>query len=124
MAALRKTPAIVVFFLFFSGAATLLEATGITAAMGVGAPTGTTTALAEAQAAVEGIQASGGFADTLFGSFTAVASVIEMLARGVFAGPILLAAVGVPRPIVGFLFAPAAIIIGMDIVHYLTGRGA
>ena len=124
MSAMRKTPAIVVFFLFFSGSATLLEVTGVTAAMGVSSPTGVTTSLAEAEAAMDGIRASGGLADTLFGSFTAAASVIEALGRGVFGGPLLLAAVGIPGYLITFLFAPAAIIVGLDIRHYLTGRGA
>lgn len=121
---MRRTPAIVIFFIFFSAAATLLEISGMTAAMGAEAPVGTITALNDAQNAMDGIQASEGLGDTLFGSFTAATAAIEALGRGVFGGPILLTNAGVPGPIVAFLFAPAAIIVGLDILHYLTGRGA
>lgn len=120
---LRKTPAIVVFFIFFSAAGGLLEATGVTAAMGVESPTGATDALDESVEAINTVSAAEGIGDTLFGSFVAGARAIEALARGVFAGPLLLTAVGVPSPFVAFLFAPAAIIVTMDAIHYLTGRG-
>jgi len=118
----RRTPAIVIFFIFFSAAASLLEVSGLTAAMGVEAPVGMTTALNEATGAMNSISASEGIGDTLFGSFVAAARSMEALGRGVFAGPILLTSVGIPSPIVVFLFAPATIIVGLDIYHALTGR--
>lgn len=120
---LRRTPAIVIFFIFFSAGASLLEVSGTTAAMGVEAPVGVTTALDEATASMNNISASEGIADTLFGAFVTAARSMEALGRGVFAGPILLTSAGIPSPIVVFLFAPAAIIVGLDIIHYLTGRG-
>jgi len=121
---LRKTPTIVVFFVFFSAAAGLMEATGLTSAMGVQSPTGATDALDDSVMAIEQVSAADSVGDTLFGSFVAGARAIEALARGVFAGPLLLTGVGVPAPFVVFLFAPAAIIVAMDAIHYLTGRGA
>lgn len=121
---MRRTPTIVVFFVFFSAAATLLEVSGTTAAMGVSSPTGTVEALDTAQQAMSEISASSGVSDTLFGSFVALASSMEALGRGVFAGPLILSAAGVPGPIVAFLFAPAGIIVGLDIYHAVTGRFA
>jgi hypothetical protein len=121
---MRKSFAIAIFLIYFNSAAVLLEVTGVTASWGVASPTGTVQALAEAQQAMNGIQASGGLADTLYGSFTAVASAIEAVGRGVIAGPLLLTAAGVPSPFVVFLFAPAALIVGRDIMHALSGRFA
>jgi hypothetical protein len=121
---MRKVFAITAFFLYFNAAAIMLEVTGVTEAWGVASPTGVTPALDKAQSALNGINASGGLADTLFGSFTAVGSVIEALGRAVFAGPLLLSAAGVPDVFVVFLFAPAALIVGRGIIHALTGRFA
>jgi len=121
---MRKSFAITIFLIYFNAAAILLEVTGVTASWGVGSPTGTVAALSDAQAAMNGIQASGGLADTLYGSFTAAGSAIEAVGRGVIAGPLLLTAAGVPGPFVAFVFAPAALIVGRDILHALTGRFA
>jgi len=121
---MRKTWAITIFLIFFNSGAVLLEVTGVTAAWGVESPTGTVAALTDAQEAMNGLRASGGLADTLFGSFAAAASAVEAVGRAVFAGPILLTNAGVPEPFVVFLFAPAALIIGRDILHALTGRFA
>ena len=121
---MRKIWAIAIFLIYFNAAAVLLEAAGVTGAWGVESPTGTTAALADAQAAMNGIQASGGLADTLFGSFAAAASVVEAVGRGIIAGPLLLSAAGIPDPFVAFVFAPAGLLVGRSIIHALTGRFA
>ena len=121
---MRKTWAITIFFIFFNAGAVLLEVTGVTAAWGVESPTGTSAALDDAIAAMNGIQASGGLADTLFGSFAAAASGVEAVARGAVAGPLLLNSAGVPAEFTTFLFAPIALLIGRDIYHAFTGRFA
>lgn len=119
---MRKGWAIAVFYLYLTAATVLLEATGVTAAWGVASPTGVTSAVGDMQAAFEDIQASGGLADTLFGSFQAAASAVEALALSTVALPRLLTSAGVPGVFVTFLFAPAFLLIGRDILHALTGR--
>ncbi|MDR9381146.1 MAG: hypothetical protein RI560_05665 [Natronomonas sp.] len=121
---MRKTWAIAIFFIYFNAAAVLLEVTGVTAAWGVKSPTGTVAALDDAIAAMNGIQASGGLADTLFGLFVAGGSALEAVGRAVVAGPLLLNAAGIPSPFVAFLFSPVALIIGRGLLHALTGRFA
>lgn len=121
---MRKIWAVTAFLIYFNAAAVLLEVTGVTAAWGVESPTGTTAALEEAQNAMNGIRASGGLGDTLFGSFAAAASAVEAVGRAIIAGPLLLSAAGIPEPFVAFLFAPAALIVGRGILHALTGRFA
>lgn len=121
---MRKVWAIAAFLIYFNAAALLLEVSGVTAAWGVASPTGTTAALGDAQAAMNGIEASGGLGDTLFGSFAAAASAVEAVGRAIVAGPLLLAAAGIPEPFVAFLFAPVALIIGRGILHAVTGRFA
>lgn len=121
---MRKIWAIAIFLIYFNAAALLLEVSGVTAAWGVASPTGTVDALGDAQAAMNGIEAAGGLGDTLFGSFAAAASAIEAVGRALIAGPLLLAAAGIPEPFVAFLFAPVALIVGRGILHALTGRFA
>ena len=119
---MRKVWAVAIFLIYFNAGAVLLEVTGVTAAWGVSSPTGTVDALGDAQAAMNGIEAAGGLADTLFGSFAAAASAAEALGRALVAGPLLLAAAGIPEPFVAFVFAPVALIIGRGVLHALTGR--
>lgn len=121
---MRKIWAISAFLIYFNAAAVLLEVTGVTEAWGVTSPTGTVDALTDAQEAMNGLQASGGLADTLFGSYAAAASAAEAVGRAIIAGPLLLASAGIPEPFVAFLFAPAALIVGRGILHALTGRFA
>jgi len=121
---MRKVWAVASFMIYFNAAALLIEVTGVTAAWGVESPTGTVAALGEAQEATNGIQASGGLADTLFGSFAAAASVVEAVGRAIVAGPLLLASAGIPEPFVAFLFAPVGLIVARSILHALTGRFA
>lgn len=121
---MRKIWAVAAFLIYFNAAAVLLEVSGVTGAWGVESPTGTVEALGEAQAAMDGLRASGGLGDTLFGSFAAAASAVEAVGRAVFAGPLLLASAGVPEPFVAFLFAPAALLVARAILHALTGRFA
>lgn len=121
---MRKIWSITIFLIYFNAFAVLLEVTGVTAAWGVESPTGTTAALSDAQAAMNGIQASSGFGETLFGAFAAASSTVEAVGRAIVAGPLLLTSAGIPEPFVAFLFAPVAIIIGRAILHALTGRFA
>jgi hypothetical protein len=121
---MKKVWALAIFFIYFNAAAVVLELSGVTAAWGVESPTGTTESLDKAITAMNDLQASGGLADTLFGSFTAATAAVEAVGRAVTAGPTLLTNAGVPDPLVAFLFAPVALIIGRGILHALTGRFA
>jgi len=121
---MKKVWAISIFLIYFNAAALLLEVTGVASAWGVESPTGTVDALSDAQDAMNGIQASGGLADTLFGAFTAGASAVEAVGRAIIAGPLLLSSAGIPDPFVAFLFAPVALVVGRAIIHALTGRFA
>lgn len=121
---MRKSFAVAVFMIYFNAAAVLLEVTGVTASWGVESPTGTTAALDDSIAAMNGLRASGGLADTLFGTFVMAGNAVEAVARSVVAGPLLLESAGVPGPLVVFLFAPVALIVGRDIIHAVSGRFA
>jgi len=74
---MRKTFAIGIFYIYMTAGAVLLEVVGVTAAWGVESPTGVTSSIAETRAKFSEINASGGLEDTLFGSFSAAADLIE-----------------------------------------------
>ena len=119
---MRRSPAIVVFFIYFTAAANVLETVGLTDAMGISTGVTASDRLAEAQAAAASVRTGGGFADSLFGIYNAVAATMQAVVAGVGAGPRLLTGAGIPEWAVVFLFAPAAVIVGLDIVYYLSGR--
>jgi hypothetical protein len=121
---MRKEFAITIFLIYFNAGALLLEVSGIAASWGVESPTGTVDAFADFQQAINGIQASGGLADTLFGSFAAITSIVEVMVRVLVAGPLLLNSAGVPAILTAFLFAPVGVIAFRAIGHALAGRFA
>lgn len=119
---MRKSTNIVVFYLFFTGAAALLETAQITTAMGVSVDGSVPAKLEKAKQQMSTIESGGGFGETLWGLYNAVASSVEVMFAAVSAGPRLLTNAGVPPEITAFLFAPAVIIIGVDIAYALSGR--
>lgn len=118
----RVTTIIVVFFVYFTAAANLLEVTGLAAAMGATTNFTAGSEFTAAVGALENIQAGSGLTDTLIGIYTGVTSAMRAFVAGVTAGPRLLINAGVPASFVAFLFAPATVWVGIDIAYYLSGR--
>lgn len=119
---MRKTFALVVFYFYLTGAANLIEVTGVAAAWGVNSPVGVTTAVADVTQELQSIKFGTGPLETLIAVFTAVAGTIEAIGRGIFALPLFLDSMGVPTPFTAFLFAPAIVLLGRDIIHAVSGR--
>ncbi|MFD2655335.1 hypothetical protein ACFSUP_04370 [Gracilibacillus thailandensis] len=118
----RITTVIVVFFVYFTAAANLLEITGLAAAMGASTSFTAGNEFQSAVTALQSIQAGSGLTDTLIGIYTGVTNGFRAFLAGVTAGPRLLVNAGVPASFVAFLFAPATVWIGIDIAYYLSGR--
>jgi hypothetical protein len=123
---MRKTWALVVFYFYLTGAAVLIEVTGVAAAWGVKSPVGITSAASDIQTEISNIGGSGISAlfETLVAIFVSVTSTVEILARGAFALPLFFEAMGVPDPFVAFIFAPLGVIVARDLLHALSGRFA
>jgi len=121
---MRKTFALTVFYFYLTAAAVLVEVSGVAAAWGVESPTGVTDATDKVTAELSNISTNTGLFETLLNVFVAVTGSVEVLAAGVFALPTFLTSAGVPGPFVAFLFAPAVVIVGRDILHTLSGRFA
>jgi hypothetical protein len=108
---------------FLNAGAELMRSSGIAEAMGANPEPG---AGAKMEAALEAArkvnQGGGGFGDTLFQLFVAVTNSFEAVFKFVTAGPSMLINIGIPEPLVLFLFAPVALLVGRDIAYMLTGR--
>jgi len=120
---MRISMKIAIVLVFLNSAAELMRTTGIAEAMGVNPSPGAAAKMQEALKAARNInRGGGGFGDTLFQLFVAVTNSFEAIFEFVLAGPSMLINIGIPEPLVFFLFAPAALIIGRDVAYLLTGR--
>lgn len=119
---MRITTSIVMFYFWLTAAANLLMETGVAQSMGVSTSLSAGEKLVAAEESLRSIEASGIAVESLVGVFVAVAKVMEALAAGLTAGPRLLLNLGIPSPLVVFLFAPMPLLAGRLIIYALSGR--
>jgi hypothetical protein len=118
----RTTSTVVVFYVVFNAALTLLETVGWFDQIGIGGNVRAGTKLQEASEAIRSVSASGGIADTLIAVYAGATSTFQAFALGAFAGVDLLIGLGVPASIVIFIHSPLPIFIGLDGLYTLSGR--
>lgn len=121
---MRYSTRLVIFLLFLNAGAGAFVASGTAADWGVSPTVGGDDALQQANQSATSIQGDGGFAQTLFGAFAGAANAFEGIFSVVFAGPLMIANLGVPSWLVTFVFAPAYLLVGIDLVYILTQRRA
>jgi hypothetical protein len=119
---MRISTSIVTAYLWLTAAANLLLETGISQSMGITTDISAGARLVEAREAFSTIEAKGIAVESMIGVFITIAKVIEAMAAGLFAGPNLLLNLGIPMPIVAFVFAPIPLIAGRAIIYALSGR--
>lgn len=112
---------IVLFLLFFNGAAVLLNASGTADYLGVEPDTGDTNKLDAAREESKSFGVSRGIGDTLFGLWITLSTVIETIVGAVFPGANMLMNAGVPSYIVSYGMAGLAVVPGIDLVKFLRG---
>lgn len=113
---------VLIFLVMLNGAAVLLEETGTTDALGIAPQPGGADELEKANQSTSKVVASQGNYQTLFGSFVGAATTFLKAFNAIFAGPRMLINLGVPSPIVTFVFGPAYIIVGIAVAQIITGR--
>jgi hypothetical protein len=111
-----------VVLVFLNAAAELMRSSGIAEAMGADPEPGAAAKMQAALEAARNIEPGGGFGATLFQLFIAVARSFEAIFEFVLAGPSMLINIGIPEPLVLFLFLPVPLLIGRDVAYLLTGR--
>lgn len=119
---MRITTSIIMFWIWFTSAAALLESVGVTAAMGVPTSVSAGDKLSEATAALKTISSGGVSAESVVGLYTMGTSVIETFLVGLTAGPRIMVAVGLPMEFVIFLHAPIGLLGGRMFIYMLAQR--
>lgn len=113
---MNRTQEIVLFYIMATAATNLVTA----AVPNLNLAHGSSGALNSVQQASDSFNPGGGLGDTLFGALQAVLSVIQDLATGIFALPILLNNLGIPDPIIAFLMAPAGFVVATSAMNIFT----
>lgn len=119
---MRPSLKIVMFNVMLSAAATMLNVTGVTAAWGFEPSPGAGQQLQETIEAASSIQPGAGLGGTLFALYATVTGTMETVFAFVASGATMLLNIGLPEWAVAFLFAPQAIIVGRDLIFFLSGR--
>jgi hypothetical protein len=111
-----------VFLMFVNASAGVMVASGTAADMGVAPSIGGDEAISDANTQMQEIEASGGFASTLYGLYTSVTGPVQAVVGLIGGGPIILASVGVPNWLLQFIFVPQYLVVGGAIIYTLTSR--
>jgi hydroxyethylthiazole kinase-like sugar kinase family protein len=120
--ALRITTSIVMAYLWLTGAATLLEITGMSAEMGVETQYGAASAFQNAVEALGQVTGSGISFESLIAIFIVLASAVQTFAGALTAAPRLMVAMGIPTPIAVFIHTPVALLAARIGIYVLSGR--
>lgn len=120
---MRPTIQIVIFLVLLNLAAGLITASGLGAALAINPEVGGDQAVESSQENASQVEPSQGRLDTLFSLFTSTAGTMNDIFKLVFYGPVMLSNIGIPAFITNFLFGAAGIVVAVDVIHYLAGRG-
>jgi hypothetical protein len=122
---MRRTVSILVFLIFLNGTAGLLTAAGVTDALGVEPAIQDDGALDRAEQSAEKIepQQDEGALQSFVSVTTGIIEQVQALITAPVAAPLMLNSLGVPSVITGFVFAPMYLIVTVDLIYYITGKG-
>lgn len=118
----RASMQIVIMLVCLNAAAGFLTASGVAAALDMQPNVGADKAIEDANDAASNVKAGGGLGSTLFALYNSVTSTFKSIVRVILYGPLMLTNLGMPQWVVTFVFAPATVISGADMVYSLSGR--
>lgn len=119
---MRISTSIVLFWIWFSAAAAVLEAVGWAKEVGVSTSLGAGEGLQTAVDGLNQIESGGVSAESVVGLTTIGTGAIETFVGGLTAGPRILSNVGMPAELVVFLHAPVGLLAGRMIIYALAQR--
>lgn len=119
---MRISMKVTVFLVLLNASAGVVTGMGVAGDMGVDPNVGGGAEVEQANQTAGEVQSGDGFGDTLFSVFASVGGLFGTIFGLVFAGPAMLQNLGIPTPIVTFLFAPMYLIVAADIAYILSGR--
>lgn len=119
---MKITTSVVMFYLWLTAAANLIEVTGVASAMGVDTGVHAGDRLHDAVSALGQVQGGGGAAESLLGVFNLISNSVWTFTSALSAGPRILSGLGIPIEIVIFLHAPVALFAARLGIYALSGR--
>jgi hypothetical protein len=124
---MRKTTVLAVFLVMLNASAGFITASGIGAALDINPSPGGGQTIEQANQSVGGTNFNSGGSDfpTLIKAFiSAAGAFVEVIKIVTIGGPLMLANLGWPNWLIGFLFAPWYLVSGLDLLYIVTGRAA
>jgi len=112
---------VLMFYTWLTAAANVLVATGIADSWGVDLPNNHEK-FDQAGNQMSDVDVSGNIVESFTNIALAGFNTMEGVLGVVTAAPRVMAALGVPAPLVTFLHAPLALVVGLTLFHILTGR--
>lgn len=119
---MKITTSVILFYVWLTSAANLVESTGLASAMGISTSTSAAAEINNAVEALGNVSGGGVAAESLLGVFTVLASSVQAFTAALTAGPRLMSSLGIPLPIVVFLHAPVALLAARLGIYALSGR--
>lgn len=119
----RPSIQIVTFLILLNLTAGVITASGVGAALNINPEIGGDERVEATNESASSVEPSQGLRDTLFSMYTSTAGTLKDIVKLVFYGPAMLQNLGVPKFLTTFLFGGASVIVAVDVIHYLTGRG-
>lgn len=118
----RASIQIVIFLVFLNAAAGAVTASGLGSALDINPEIGADEEIDRVESDMQEVDTAQGIRDTLFAMFSTTTTTAVSAFTILLYGPVMLANLGIPGWLLTFLFAPAFVIVGIDTIHFLTGR--
>jgi hypothetical protein len=119
---MRITTGIIMFYIWLTAAANLVESSGIAASLGHTAQVTAGDKLQQAVNSLSNITSTGLSIESLTGAFVALTSSVEAFGLALSAGPRILLGLGIPPLLVAFIHAPVGLLAARLGAYALTGR--
>lgn len=119
---MRFSTRVLIFLVFLNAGANAMIASGVAADMEIQPDPGGDQRIEQANETASNFNATGGFADTLFGLYSSVTTTFQNVIGVATAGPTMIGNLGVPGWFTNFLFSALYLLVAFDIVYLLTQR--
>lgn len=119
---MKITVSVVLFYVYWTAAANLIEVVGWTEAIGIAGQTGVGETLSDAVAELGSINAGNLAVESLISVYLVITTAVETFLVALSAGPRLLVNLGIPIEFVLFIHAPVPLLAGRLLIYAASGR--
>ena len=121
---MRITLSVVLFYVWLTATAALLEGIGWLESIGVTSTAGAGDTLSDGIAELNDIEAGNLAVESLISIYLVLTTTVESFLQALTAGPRIMLNLGVPLEFVAFVHAPLALLAGRFLIFMLSGREA